>query len=252
MVTGQARDAADLTACYGRSEMTEAPSNQSPIEQLALKWLQTAEANYEPGMSYLAQLAYWGLEKGEIEDWGSSPRYELEDMVSALLGLKVDEQATFLLSKLQQAESPQEAALVVIEVAYDRMVAEATSNKSEINQLALKWLEQVDPDAQSGVSYLAQLAHWGLESGEVTVPEPRIAGQPSPHNLEIAVGMLLEWGPEKAARATRWFLSNPNLSLGEQEIFLLEQLRQAESPQEAARRVIEVAYDMLVASSGYS
>lgn len=46
--------------------MAEASSNQWPVNQAALKWLNEAKALPEPDASYLAQLAFWGLERGGV------------------------------------------------------------------------------------------------------------------------------------------------------------------------------------------
>ena len=68
-------------------------------------------------------------------------------------------------------------------------------------------------------------------------------------DLESAVGALLNSGPHPAALASSWFLENPNLDRWEQERSLVQQLRQAKDPQEAAQAVLETAYDLMVAES---
>jgi len=128
-------------------------------------------------------------------------------------------------------------------------MTEAPSNKSPINQAALKWLKEAgDPDLQPWISYLAQLAHWGLEQG-LEVGKPLAPNQPSQDQVEHQVMLLLAGGPQEAAYATRWFLANPNLSLEEQATYLLRSLQQAGSPREAAQLVVEAAYDKMQADS---
>jgi hypothetical protein len=128
-------------------------------------------------------------------------------------------------------------------------MTEAPSNKWAVNQAALTWLQKADAAPDPSVSYLAQLAWWGLERGGVTVKRPIAPSQPEPHDLENAIGMRLGSGAREAAQASRWFLSNPNLSFEEQAGNLEMQLREAEDPQDAARAVIETAYDLMVAES---
>jgi hypothetical protein len=124
----------------------EAPSNHWPVNQAALKWLREAKASPDPVISYLAQLAAWGFEKGIVEV--SSPispsrpePHNVEFAVDALLGwgpekaefasrwllsnpnLEFEEQADNLEQQLQDANDPAEAAQAVVETAYDRMVA---------------------------------------------------------------------------------------------------------------------------------
>jgi len=129
---------------------------------------------------------------------------------------------------------------------------EAPSNNWPVNQAALAWLQKAKASPDGSVSYLAQLAWWGLEEGGVEVPSPISPSQPSPHNLENAVGALLRSGRQEAAFASRWFLSNPNLPVEEQARNLAQQLEQAKSPQEAAQLVVETAYDLMVAESATS
>jgi hypothetical protein len=129
---------------------------------------------------------------------------------------------------------------------------EAPSNNWPINQAALAWLREAKASPQEGVSYVAQLAAWGLEKGVVEVPRPISPSQPERHNLESAVDALLRRGPKEADFASRWFLSNPNLSEEDQAVNLVWQLEQAKSPQEAAQAVVETAYDLMVAASGTS
>jgi hypothetical protein len=107
----------------------------------------------------------------------------------------------------------------------------------------------VKASPEEGISYVAQLAWWGLEEGLVEIPRPISPSQPDPHNLENAIGVLLGWGSEKAEFASRWFLSNPNLSEEEQAANLAWQLEHATSPQEAAEVAVQAAYDLMVATS---
>ena len=129
---------------------------------------------------------------------------------------------------------------------------EAPSNLWPVNQAALMWLKEAKEPQDQQVSYLAQLAMWGLDKGLVEVPPPMSASQPERHNLENAVGTLLTSGSRGAEFATRWFLSNPNLDQDQQDANLTSLLDQASTPQEAAQIVVETAYDLMVAESATS
>ena len=115
-------------------------SNSSPLNRQALSWLEKAKAETSDQQSYLAQLAAWGLERAEIQP--SAPNHpdshDLSSAIEALLGadpdratawflenpeLEPDEQEASLLSDLQQAQSPEEAAQRTVESAYSVMVA---------------------------------------------------------------------------------------------------------------------------------
>src|SRR5258708_2364584 len=109
---------------------------------------------------------------------------------------------------------------------------EAPSNKSPLNQVALRWLEEAKASPDPYASYLAQLAWWGLEKGIVEVQSPRAPSQPSPHNLENLVETLVGADP---VLASRWIVINPNVAPDEQAMTLLRSLRNAESSQDAAR-----------------
>ena len=87
---------------------------------------------------------------------------------------------------------------------------EAPSNKLPVNQAALHWLKEGRMSPDGSVSYLAQLASWGLEKG-VNVPVPMSPSQPERDQVESAVNAPLDAGPKNVAFATEWFLSNPNL-----------------------------------------
>lgn len=113
-------------------------SNRLPANQAALKHL----PNADPEQSYLVQLADWGLSRGLPVSRPQSPsqpgRAEVEQAVDRLLGmsamqatrwllssdnLPADEQAATIELLLNQAQSPQAAAAIVLETLYDRMVA---------------------------------------------------------------------------------------------------------------------------------
>jgi hypothetical protein len=129
---------------------------------------------------------------------------------------------------------------------------EAPTNKQPVNQAALRWLKEGRMSPDGSVSYLAQLAFWGLEKNVVNLPRPIAPSQPEPHNVENALGVLLGSGAKNVAFATEWFLSNPNLSKEEQAQSLVSQLEWAENPSQAAQIVVETAYDLMVADSGTS
>lgn len=127
--------------------------------------------------------------------------------------------------------------------------SEAPSNRLPVNQAALAWLQEAKASPSVGVSYLAQLASWGLEKDLVDVPRPSSASQPERYSLEMQVGALLGVGEAAVAAATRWLLGNPNLSVDEQATNLSGLLAQAETPQEAAQAAVETVYDRMVAAS---
>ena len=120
------------------------------------------------------------------------------------------------------------------------------ANEQPVNQAALRWLKEGNMSPDDSVSYLAQLANWGLEKDVVNLPRPTSPSQPDPHNVENALGVLLG---RTVAHATDWFLSNPNLSKEEQADSLVSQLEQAEDLTQASQIVVETAYDLMVAES---
>ena len=132
------------------------------------------------------------------------------------------------------------------------MMNEAPSNQSPVNQAALSWLQEAKASPDSSVSYIAQLAMWGLDKNLVQIPSPLSPSQPDPHNVEIAIGALQGSGPEAAAFASQWFLSNPNLELEEQAESLAVQLDQAATLQEATEIAVMTAYDLMVAGNATS
>jgi hypothetical protein len=129
---------------------------------------------------------------------------------------------------------------------------EAPSNQQPVNQAALRWLKEGRMSPDGSVSYLAQLATWGFEKNVVKLQPPVAPSQPEPHDVEQVVNLPLRSGAKSVAHATDWFLSNPNLSKEEQAENLELQLRDAESPRDAAQIVVETAYDLMVADSGTS
>ncbi len=129
---------------------------------------------------------------------------------------------------------------------------EAPSNQWPVNQAALRWLQEGRMSPLASVSYLAQLAAWGLEKNVVSVPRPTSPSQPERHSLQSAVESLLGDGPQEALHASQWFLSNPNLDEQEQAESLARQLQQAKDPPEAAQIAVETAYDLMVAESANS
>lgn len=128
-------------------------------------------------------------------------------------------------------------------------MSEAPANQLPINQAALKWLREARASPDPAVSYIAQLAAWGLQKDLVEIPRPTSASQPERHNLESAVEALLGAGAQEAAFASQWFLSNPNLEADEQADNLEAGLNQATTPAEAATVAVETAYDLMVAGS---
>jgi hypothetical protein len=126
--------------------MNEAPTNNQPINQAALVWLKRAKASPQVCVNYLAQFAEWGLEKDVVNvprpmSPSQPERHNVESAVSALLeagprqaafatnwflsnpNLPKEKQAQNLVRLLNQAKDPSDAAQVVVETAYDLMVA---------------------------------------------------------------------------------------------------------------------------------
>jgi hypothetical protein len=125
-------------------------------------------------------------------------------------------------------------------------MTELRSNRWPVNQLALQWLRKTPEPPDPDISYPAQLAWWGPE--KVDIQRPVHPSQPEAADLEMALGGLLGVGPAEALKASRWFLSNPNLGRWEQERTLALELQEAESPQAAAVVLIQAAYSLMVAS----
>ena len=81
--------------------MNDVPSNNWPINQAALAWLQEAKASPNPDVSYIAQLAAWGFEKNQVS---LPPRvspsqlesHNLENAVENLLGAGANARITKL------------------------------------------------------------------------------------------------------------------------------------------------------------
>lgn len=120
------------------------------------------------------------------------------------------------------------------------------SNNSPLNQQARHWLDQAKAESSDQVSYLAQLADWGLERTAVPLPKPNSPRQPDRHDLTSAIEAISGAEPEAA---TEWFLSNPNTSPEDEEANLLQLLQDSQTPQEAAQAVLETTFDMMSASS---
>ena len=119
------------------------------------------------------------------------------------------------------------------------------SNSSPLNRQALRWLEQAKVETSDQQSYLAQLAAWGMERVELQDP-PVAPNHPDSHDLSSALEALLGADPQ---RATEWFLEIPEIEPEEQESSLLSELQQAANPEEAGRRAVESAYNVMVAHS---
>ena len=145
----------------------------------------------------------------------------------------------------------EEQAREAIAVAFriEAAAREAPSNRWPVNQAALKWLKEAATPPDGSISYLVQLAWWGLEKGGVKVREPLSPSQPWHHEVEqLIAGML----GAKASDVTMWFMSNPELSTEEQMKDLDQKLLDATSPEEAAEIVVQAAYDRMVEASARS
>ena len=108
--------------------------NKHPLNKAALKWLREAKEAAEPHRPYLLSLAVWGLYNGSEGDWpekdlfvlqegvnllfGRHPRNVLEFFLSRPGGPSKTEQEADLLSELENAENPQQAAAYVLNKIY--------------------------------------------------------------------------------------------------------------------------------------
>lgn len=117
------------------------------------------------------------------------------------------------------------------------------ANEDPLNQVALAWLQEakVSHDYLDGTHLLA-LAWWGLEEAGVVVPGLDRGVQQT--YLNLGVGQMFAWNPHNWLA---WLLSNPNAGDDpeEQRQSLLSWLDCAESPEEAAQRVLETIVDKL-------
>jgi hypothetical protein len=131
---------------------SECPVNKWRVNQLALRWLRQAKADVSPWSAYLPQLASWGLEKGGLEiSEPLSPSQPTQSQVTSMLALleapgtekalratewilsnpnlSRPEQTNNLVVRLTEPSSPEEAAQVVLDTMYDRMVAASSSSQ---------------------------------------------------------------------------------------------------------------------------
>jgi hypothetical protein len=109
-------------------------------------------------------------------------------------------------------------------------------NNGLLNREALRWLEWAKEPADAEYLHLLTLALWGLENGA--------EGEwPARHRsaVEEQVGQLLGWKP---TNALAWLLSNPDgpEDRDEQEENMLGDLRNANSPKQAAAFVLNAIY----------
>jgi hypothetical protein len=113
------------------------PQNNGLLNREALRWLERAKEPADPGYLHLLTLALWGLENGAEGEWPARHRPALEEQVGQLLGWQPknalawllsnpngpddrDEQEENLLSDLQNANSPKQAAAFVLNAIYSR------------------------------------------------------------------------------------------------------------------------------------
>ena len=116
-------------------------------------------------------------------------------------------------------------------------------NDSLLNRAAWKWLKIARADANPAYLYLLSLAQWGLKqrvegdwpSRETSAPQQQVDG-------------LLGWRP---ANVEPWLLSNPEgpESEQEQQQNLLNDLRGARSPEQAAAFVLNAIWDRQVSQN---
>lgn len=126
---------------------------------------------------------------------------------------------------------------------------EVPINRWPLNQRALHWLRQAKEPGNPQMPYVVQLAQWGLEAEQVQMPDPLAPSQPLPEGVAQLVGYLQVTGAKPAHQAMQYLLSNPNLDREEQQNNLETALQQATTPQAAAAAVLEIIYDLMVATS---
>jgi len=116
------------------------PQNNSELNQEALRWLKEANEPADPYALHLLTLAFWGLENGARGEWPDRDQAAIELQVGHLCGWTPtdimdwlmsnpngpedpSEQEQNLVSELQNAESPNQAAAFVLNVIYSRQVS---------------------------------------------------------------------------------------------------------------------------------
>src|SRR6516225_3155718 len=109
------------------------------------------------------------------------------------------------------------------------------ANNNPLNKAAWKWLREAKQPTDQHALYLLDLAWWGLHHGaEGDWPE---RDRPA---LEQQIGLMFKWKPENAVN---FLLSNPNgPDKAEQESGLLQALRGASNPKNAAALVLNNLY----------
>jgi hypothetical protein len=115
-------------------------------------------------------------------------------------------------------------------------------NNLPINRVALRWLREAKAACPPHYLHLLSLADWGLEHGaEVEMPaEDRYA-------LVDQVSHLFAWAPKNALA---WLVTNQDgPPKAEQEAELLNDLQQADSPKEAAERVLAAIWSKQVSEN---
>src|SRR4051812_7661087 len=124
------------------SHRFELPENRTEVSKAGLRWLKEAKEPAEPGLLYLTQLAFWGLENGIVLRAHNVDPYVLEEQVGYLLkfgpepqanvyrwlltnpnGPETEEQESTLLIELEDADGPLEAACRVLETISSRVAA---------------------------------------------------------------------------------------------------------------------------------
>lgn len=127
---------------------------------------------------------------------------------------------------------------------------EVPVNQWPINQAALQWLQKAKEQPDPQVPYVLQLATWGLETDKIDLPRPIAPSQPEPEAVkQVAYGLGAAHGRQEAYEAMRRLFSNPDLSHKELMDSLDNSLSRATSPEGAAQAVIQVIYDLMVATS---
>jgi hypothetical protein len=119
-------------------------------------------------------------------------------------------------------------------------MAALQQNNLSINRAAFRWLKEAKAPAEPYYLHLLNLAHWGLEMQVA-------AGWKERDALREQVNVLFAW---KASDVLKWLLSNPEGGdRAEQTQSLHRLVETANSPEQAAKSVLEAIYSRQVSQN---
>lgn len=115
------------------------PQNNLPLNRAALFWLKEAKAQAPAHNLHFLSLAAWGLENAAEGDWPQSEQAALRQQTDVMFGWppalsmrwvhsnpngpQTDEQQINLLNDVQLAQTPKQAAALVLNAIWNRQVA---------------------------------------------------------------------------------------------------------------------------------